>query len=97
MPSALKKALAAGLVALAIGFAPGAIVGPASAGGNMGDPSAPMRANAAAYPEFFAPYAANATDPAYQRDPPNRPAHVRACKVPAGVSASVWNCRQPPA
>jgi hypothetical protein len=77
MRTAINKALATAIVALAVGSAPGAFVEPASAG-NMGDTSAAMRANAAAYPEFFAPESANSPDPAY------RPTRNRACRVPLG-------------
>jgi hypothetical protein len=48
----------------------------------MGDTSAAMRANMAAYPEYFAPY----SDAAAPRD--------RQCRNPRGIPASDWNCRE---
>jgi len=80
MRTAMNKALATAIVALAVGSAPRAFVEPASAAGNMGDTSAAMRANAAAYPEFFAPQSANSPDPVYQ------PTRNRPCKVPLGAT-----------
>jgi hypothetical protein len=79
MRTAMNKALATAIVVLALGSAPRAFVETASAG-NMGDTSAAMRANAAAYPEFFAPQSANSPDPAY------RPARNRPCRVPPGMT-----------
>ena len=52
------------------------LIGPSRAvmaAGNMGDPSAPMRRNAAAYPEFFASKPDPAPDPA--------PNWAKRCKI----------------
>lgn len=57
---------------------------PTMAAGNMGDPSAATRANAAAYPEFFAPKPDLASQP-----PANR---VQRCKTPPGPMPTDGNC-----
>ena len=58
----------------------------AAAAGGMGDTSAPMRANMAAYPEFFAP----------KPDPDSEPSphRVQRCKDPLGVASSDRNCKR---
>jgi hypothetical protein len=56
----------------------------AMAAGNSGDTAAPMRDNAAAYPQFYAPYRDSTLDPATER--------VRHCKKPQGIAASDSRC-----
>jgi hypothetical protein len=56
----------------------------ATAAGNSGDTSAPMRDNAAAYPEFYAPNRGSAPDPAANR--------ARQCKEPRGIAATDSRC-----
>jgi hypothetical protein len=56
----------------------------ARAAGNMGDSSAAMRANAAAYPEFFAPHRDSTPDPSTDRG--------RQCRKPPGIAATDWRC-----
>jgi hypothetical protein len=58
----------------------------ATAAGNMGDSSAAMSANAAAYPEFFAPYRESIPDPVAERS--------RQCKKPPGLAATDWRCKR---
>lgn len=71
-----------------LGAAVGAILllplgGAAMAMGGMGDPSAPMRANAAAYPEFFAP----------KSDPDDAQNWAERCRYPLGLAANDRRCR----
>jgi len=77
MGSAARKILLCGSVASAILLA-------ATAAGNSGDTSAPMRANAAAYPEFNAPNRDSAPGPT------THPA--RQCKKPHGIAATDLRC-----
>jgi hypothetical protein len=56
----------------------------ATAAGGLGDSSAAMRANAAAYPEFFAPRRDSTADPAADNG--------RQCKRPPGLAATDWRC-----
>jgi hypothetical protein len=83
---AMRKNLACGALATVMLLMPPAgtrftVVGSAAAHG-MGDTSAAMRRNMAAYPEYFAPY----SDAAAKRD--------RQCRNPPGIPASDWNCRE---
>jgi hypothetical protein len=84
-----SKVVSAGRKILLCGSAAGVLLLPyhaATAAGNMGDTAAAMRANAAAYPEFFAPNRGfTADDPA--------PDRARQCKRPLGVAATDWRCR----
>ncbi len=82
MGGAVRKTLLCGLPLCAILLPCQA----ATAAGNMGDPSAPMRRTAAAYPEFFAPNRDVAADPAPER--------VQRCKNPPGLAATDWRCRR---
>jgi hypothetical protein len=74
-----------------LGAAAGAILllpligqsGGAMAMGGMGDPSAAQRANAAAYPEFFAP----------KSDPDPAPNWVQHCRNPSWLAATDRRCR----
>lgn len=70
------------------GAAVGAILllplsGAAMAVGGMGDPSAAQRANAAAYPEFFAP----------RNDSRAEANWAQRCMNPPGLAASDRRCR----
>ena len=70
------------------GAAAGAILllplsGAAMANGGMGDTSAAQRANAAAYPEFFAP----------KSDPDSAPNWVQRCRNPSWLAATDRRCR----
>lgn len=75
----LRGAAAGAILLLPLVWASGA----AMAMGGMGDPSAPMRANAAAYPEFFAP----------KSDPDPEENWAQRCRYPLGLAANDRRCR----
>jgi len=81
MGSAARKILLCGSVASAILLPYHAAT---AAPGSSSDTSAPMRANAAAYPEFFAPNRDSDPDRATER--------VRQCKKPLGIAATDSRC-----
>jgi len=77
----LASGVAASLMLMVPALGADFTAGSAAAHG-MGDTSAAMRANMAAYPEYFAPH----SDAAAPRD--------RQCRNPRGIPASDWNCRE---
>jgi len=86
MPGATRRNVTfgavAGLMLLLPSLGADFDAGSAAAHG-MGDTSAAMRANMAAYPEYFAPYSDAAAG-----------ARDRQCRNPRGIPASDWNCRE---